>query len=557
MEKIKNSKNINTKKNLINTNFVNKKLENKNSILKRIQKSIEKRKKIIHNTNKSLIVGALDKEKIMTKQNSNNFTILYIAEQKKNFNKIFLSNSCKKRQLKNNKTNNLFNKTINKKLSDIPIGHNSNNKKIINRTKTKLKNGFNSSRFKTNLTNSNFFINYNKSNNHLIKVKKPVSRNQYTLTINKLMNRSVELRNRIKKFKLFENSKTILTKNKIVDKHKTLKYPEKPNISEFNDKDTDKNEGNKSSSEICQTFSNKENNDTNENDKTIYSQRKVNEDENKLRINTNYENRIYEDRAIFQTTNSKEGNKTKNFIKRIIKNKAVDKNPKKKLKNIINEFCINNSRLNIIKKKFINHKKLKSSNNHNNEFLTIKKHKKIVKDFNNCKINRNNNNEIFETISDIKVKSYNEYNQEQNTIESTKQKNDNQINNNINNNNININININYNNINVNNPCMDTIDDNFIKDRDEYNINNFKETFSKDRFSFKPINNEKITNYDCFNNINIKGGQLNKMDFMTNADNKKQTLPKKENKNKEEKNKFVKGKLNKIKKLNKTKISSK
>ena len=108
MEKLKNSKNINTKKNLLSTSLINKNIENKNSILKRIQKSIEKRKKIIHNTNKSLVVSELEKAKLLTKPDSNNFTILYISEHKKNFNKIFSSNSCKKRQLKNNKTNNLL-----------------------------------------------------------------------------------------------------------------------------------------------------------------------------------------------------------------------------------------------------------------------------------------------------------------------------------------------------------------------------------------------------------------------------------------------------------------
>ena len=265
-----------------------------------------------------------------------------------------------------------------------------------------------------------------------------------------------------------------------------------------------------------------------------------------------------EDISMFQTSIVKKENKTKNLFHKMIKNKAdnKNKNKSKKLKNIINEFCINNSRLNINKnnKKIIKEKKLKNSKMPNNDFLKIKKEKKFIKALNDCEISRNNN-EIFETISDIKVKSYNEYNQEQNTIpiDSTEQKKESQLNNS----NININININYNNINVNNPSMNTIEDNFIKDRDEYNIDNFKETFSKDRFSFKPINNEIIPNCDCFNSINIKRGELNKMDFMTNTNNNKETLINKDNKNKEEKNKFMKGKLNKIKKFNKTKVNSK
>ena len=150
MEKLKNSKNINTKKNLLSTSLINKNIENKNSILKRIQKSIEKRKKIIHNTNKSLVVSELEKAKLLTKPDSNNFTILYISEHKKNFNKIFSSNSCKKRQLKNNKTNNVFNKTIKKKLSTIQTENKPNCSKIINRIKSNLKNSFNTSRYKPN-----------------------------------------------------------------------------------------------------------------------------------------------------------------------------------------------------------------------------------------------------------------------------------------------------------------------------------------------------------------------------------------------------------------------
>ena len=551
MEKIKNSKSINTKKNPLNSALINKNLENKNSILKRIQKSIEKRKKIIHNTNKSLIVSALDKTKFMTKPDSNNYTILYISEHKKNFNKIFSSNSCKKRQLKNNKTNNVFNKTINKQLSTIQAENKPNCNKIINRIKTNLKNDFKTSRYKPNLTNSNIFINYNKSNNHLKKVKKPISRNQNSLTTNKLLNRSVEIRNKMKKYQLNENSKSKLIMNKNINKHILLNNQEKLNSNEYNDTEKNYIEESKSNTENCQTFSNKENDEANEN-------KKENEDENKLRIKTNYENGILEDLSMFQTSVVKKENKTKNLFQKIIKNKADNKNTKKvkKLKNIINEFCINNSRLNINKnkKKIINNKKLKKSKIPNNEILKIKKEKKFLKALNDCEIYKNNN-EIFETISDIKVKSDNEYNQEQNKIpiESSEIKDNNQMNNN----NININININYNNINVNNPCMNTLEDNFIKDRDEYNIDNFKETFSKDRFSFKPINNEKISNYDCFNTMNKQEMQLNKIDFMTNADNNKEIILKKDNKNKNENIKFVKGKVNKIKKFKKTKLNSK
>ena len=367
MEKIKNSKNIKTKKNLLSTTFVNKKPENKNSVLKRVQKNIENKKKIIHKTNRSLIANTLDKEKLMTKQNSNNFTILYISQQhKKNINKIFLPNSCKKRELKTNKTNNIFNKTINikhKKLSSITIEHKYEYKKFMNRIKTNLKESFNTSRYKPNLTNSNIFNNYNKSNNHLLKLKKTISRNQNSLSNNKLLNRSVELRNKIKKYKLNDNSKTKLIKNKSIDKQKIIKNTEKLNANEFNEKDKNYMEEIKSNTENCQTFSNKENNDTNENNKTIYTHRKENDDDNQLRINTNYEKGLLEDISLIETSTEKKGIETENFIKKIIKNKKVEKTNGKKMKNLINEFCINNSRLNINKNKPVNTKKFKKSKN--------------------------------------------------------------------------------------------------------------------------------------------------------------------------------------------------
>ena len=110
-----------------------------------------------------------------------------------------------------------------------------------------------------------------------------------------------------------------------------------------------------------------------------------------------------------------------------------------------------------------------------------------------------NNDEIFEIMSDIKVKSYNEYekgkDKEKINIQNTEIKKDSkEIKNNIN-----INININYNTINVNNP--NSVNDFFIEDRDEYNTV-LRETYSKDRFSFKSMNNEIIKESDLKNNEN-------------------------------------------------------
>ena len=160
-----------------------------------------------------------------------------------------------------------------------------------------------------------------------------------------------------------------------------------------------------------------------------------------------------------------------------------------------------------------------------------------------------NNNEIFEIMSDIKVKSYNEYEKDKEKInnQNTEVKNDTKkIKNNIN-----INININYNTINVNNP--NSVNDFFIEDRDEYNTV-LKETFSKDTFSFKPMNSEKIKDTDLKNHENItKNRQLNKKDFIAKDDNKKE---KKYIKNKE-KNKYIIDDIKRLKKSLKNNANNK
>ena len=339
MEKIQNSKRINTKKNLINTASIKRKTTNKNKILEKAKKSIEKRKKIIHNNHNSLILNAFDKTKLMTKQNSNNFTISYHSDIKNNMNKIIYSNSCKRRekfQLKNNKTNNIFNKTIN--INNKSPDSSNKYKKILTSMKTLQKNHFHSLLYKPNPTSNNIFGKLSKED-YFIKVKRNFSRNKKIINNDTIINRSVELRNKIKKIKLKENTKINLIKSKRYSLN--TKTTNNFDIKKIINKDIKLIDENKSTTEICQTFSNKENMETNENFKTIDANKKENKNDYKLKINTNYEKDIIKQLSIPRTCNSKNTNKEKCFIRKMTKNKETNIN--KKLRYLIREFCINNS----------------------------------------------------------------------------------------------------------------------------------------------------------------------------------------------------------------------
>ena len=182
MEKIQNSKTLNNKKEKLKTTKINKNSQGKNIVLENLKKNTLKKKNNIHKANKSLALNILDKEKNLTKQNSNNFTISYNTERKSNLYKSFLSNSCQKREkhLKYTKTNNIFNKTINikhQKFFSISPGINNNYKKYLNHTKINLHKQFNSPIYESK---SNHF---NKKNNdkQVIKVHKIIYRNKNSL----------------------------------------------------------------------------------------------------------------------------------------------------------------------------------------------------------------------------------------------------------------------------------------------------------------------------------------------------------------------------------------
>ena len=121
--------------------------------------------------------------------------------------------------------------------------------------------------------------------------------------------------------------------------------------------------------------------------------------------------------------------------------------------------------------------------------------------------------EIFQVISDVKVKSFIEY--EEDKKHKLQENNNNNIIRNIED----IDNNLNINEIITSNSKTYDDKNKFIEDRDEYNIV-LKETFSKDRFSFKPTNNDSNeTLQDTFRKNVNKSTILNKKDFLNSIDN--------------------------------------
>ena len=454
--------------------------------------------------------------------------------------------------------------------------------------------------YKPNLINNKlkeFYSSINKDKKPILKMNKNnislynnyinnSSINKSFLKNGKILNKSTEQRNKITKFNITQNMKSKILKNKINKKEmgkneKTDNIFNKTFIINNNNSNINYTHRNKPPSKVenFQTFSKdeiinqKENNSTNEFDKNINNNNinikfnKLNKKEKLIKINTNYKSYNGKNGYIIPKTSTSKDNKKiiikKEKSEKCVRTPITSKSTEKyqKLKALIGEYSINNESIKN-KSTSINQKSKKDKNNiiNKNNLTTgnliqkelkgikyyinnfnIKKHKNIL-NIDDLENEQNDidkkikNNGIFEVISNIKVKSLNEYEEEKKEIDSSKKvfntmPNDNKINNNIN-----INININYNNININSQINNEnkISNNdinnyvnlentnincnngvFIEDRDEYNL---KETFSKDRFSFKPVNdenNEIITNYQQYNNVN---NNIDKNDKINNSD---------------------------------------
>ena len=575
---------------------------------------------------------------------------LFISNSYKKREKLIKSNEIKNNRAKNNNKGNIdLDKRINtkedlkhKKLMSLHTNIN-NYKKILKDNKPiNVKNKKqNTSFFKPNLINNKLkdyflLINKNKNINNSNYNNTSLNKNLYD---NKILNKSFEYRRKCTKLQMPNNLKLNQTKNK-----NDQKLTEKKQKTEhlFNKTFNINNNGcytqrNKpiSKIEICQTFSkdeninNKENNISNE----ISN---INEKENKLKnneikkeeklLNIDIHKNNLSGECFFPKTATSNENKKfifKNEIKSPISSYSTEKYNKLKKLNLANEEKNHKSTLAILRnnKKNNNYNSFNKNKNSLTKRQTIQKGKKDLKHHINSyniknkrnllnpnKINAKNNNSdrkydkeqnninnsIFEVISDIKVKSFNEYEEdkkaEQNPIIDNTSLNEKKIKNNIN-----INININYNNININNNkktinkhCKTENNNNinkenllincnngvFIEDRDEYNI--LKETFSKDRFSFRPANNENneiLNNFQQYNDIvnnnysinqnNLNKSEkasLNKKDLIKrNISNCSNVLNDYMNKNKNnpnsnkkiDNNKIMKKEISKIQKLKK------
>ena len=223
----------------------------------------------------------------------------------------------------------------------------------------------------------------------------------------------------------------------------------------------------------------------------------------------------------------------KNVIKKIIKNKK--KNTIKKRNDIITEIKNqNNSEMALNKEKSKKLNKLIKSININktkkeNKNGIIEKKRYVTLPDNNLtsddifdKALNKKNNKIFEIISDVKVKSFIEYEEDKklnktfNDDSNSNHKKE-EIDTNININKI-LNSNSAYDDHDMSNKNSNEKRDNekFIEDRDEYNVI-LKETFSKDRFSFRPTNNDNDSNETFQDSKFQKNKALDKKDFLNVA----------------------------------------
>lgn len=257
----------------------------------------------------------------------------------------------------------------------------------------------------------------------------------------------------------------------------------------------------------------------------------------------------------------------KNIIKKIIPNQK--KNSIKKRNEIITEIKNQISSEMTLKKekskklnkliKSININKTKKESKHGidkKRYTTLPDNNLTSDDIFDNGLNKKNC-KIFEIISDVKVKSFIEYEEDKKLNKTT---NANIDNNGSHKKDIDTNININQIlNSNSTNDDHDTSNKNsnekkenekFIEDRDEYNVI-LKETFSKDRFSFRPTNNDNDSNETFQDSKFQKNKTLDKKDFLNVASSEfkidnnnswKKSIPSmKKNKN----GKFVNGDKNK------------
>ena len=554
---LKNKLENNNKKSITLSTF----LKNSNSTHRNIKKydlkeksntlreSYEIKNKINHcilKSNENMINKNNKKRNILNKKNNINKNEIG--------NKIILNNNAIKVNTKNNLDNNTVDNIKNKNI--VAVCHN----KTINHIRIKnpkLNSVLHNHYEYKNLKNEpiNFYLkirnfnSLNKKNNS----KKNINKNNNSFREKNLSNKyfnASKLKIKLKKNRSIEKEYLNFYKvdkkfyNKNINNKHNLNRTIIQNYFYSNNKEDIKNESENEMNNKLNTISC--NNDISLIDKENNNAQNIknsNIDIFKLKldkIRNNMRNGLMMERENKNISYMKKKVKAASLVK--IHSKSIEKRDrynKKDNKNITKLQKDNNNiqKLSDIAEKFaIKKRKFKSKILENKEkiknklFNIIKSNKTIQKDSNDISTKENYNTlpqnnlsnsdifdsvinkknyEIFEVISDVKVKSFIEYEEDKKNLLTKKESQNNGI----------PKINS-FKNLNIkefedksNDNKIQNLNSKFIKDRDEYNIK-LKETFSKDRFSFRPTNNDSN---ETFQDTKIQNENkiLNKKDFIS------------------------------------------
>ena len=554
---LKNKLENNNKKSITLSNF----LKNSNSTHRNIKKydlkeksntlreSYEIKNKINHcilKSNENMINKNNKKRNVLNKKNNINKNEIG--------NKIILNNNAIKVNTKNNLDNNTVDNIKNKNI--VAVCHN----KTINHIRIKnpkLNSVLHNHYEYKNLKNKpiNFYLqirnfnSLNKKNNS----KKNINKNNNSFREKNLSNKyfnASKLKIKLKKNRSIEKEYLNFYKvdkkfyNKNINNKHNLNRTIIQNYFYSNNKEDIKNESENEMNNKLNTISC--NNDISLIDKENNNAQNIknsNIDIFKLKldkIRNNMRNGLMTERENKNISYMKKKVKAASLVK--IHSKSIEKRDrynKKDNKNITKLQKDNNNiqKLSDIAEKFaIKKRKFKSKILENKEkiknklFNIIKSNKTIQKDSNDISTKENYNTlpqnnlsnsdifdsvinkknyEIFEVISDVKVKSFIEYEEDKKNLLTKKESQNNGI----------PKINS-FKNLNIkefedksNDNKIQNLNSKFIKDRDEYNIK-LKETFSKDRFSFRPTNNDSN---ETFQDTKIQNENkiLNKKDFIS------------------------------------------
>ena len=549
----------NLKSNELRENYQNKNITNQNTLkIKEYSNNSKDNKKrsvilnkVKQNLNKKIMI---EKDKSKERQNK----IFNFLNKKNN-----ISNNVFKNSILNNYNHSVgYNQTINHiriknpKLNSV-LFHNNENKILNDKTINFCLSKRNYNRlYKDKSINRSINYSINKENNKEIKKRINNSfrtkgnsnnfRDNFKLKIKLKKNKSIEKENfnydKMEK-KYFNTINADVKKRNKLNKTLVQNYTCPFNKSwELNSNDEIDNKIDIISSYIHISFNSKDK-DKNKNSNNIIEnnsrKKKLNLDFLKEKLDNLKNNNINDGKnggklnktikeksktsflPFLSESNQKKKKRNKKEKKNIIKKVIIKKNKNiRKRNNIINNHynseIIKNEKINrpnnLIKN--INNKEENKENDKKNDnidivndnyYNSLPSNNLNNSDIFDSNINKNNSN-IFEVISDVKVKSMLEYEKDKNNLSNIVEKN--KCNNKIANKNLNddnakeINSNININEIldgssEGHKKNINVIENNeekkekgeYIEDRDEYNVI-LKETFSKDRFSFRPTNND-------------------------------------------------------------------